>query len=260
MNKELLISELKRYIKFCNKTKLTQEDGINCAGHKDFDKYEPGTPGIHPYWDDEMESIQMAEGLLYWAQNGTIPHNPNLYGNAFQCKINLIHYIELNPQFTNLIIGECGRGIEALLALSVRDDWESIVCFDFRLVYKNLVEGFFGDDKVIFLEQQSCFFDFDLLEKDSYMLVLTHSLPHSLKHFIGNPKIGMIIKEGVLVDQTKHWREHKPEETYNSVFENLQNMIETTLKVPEVKMPELIIPKQPGMLNKFYKKIRGIDE
>jgi hypothetical protein len=228
MDKQFLITELKRYIEFCNKTKLTQEDGINCAGHKpeEMAKYPPGAPGIHPYWDDEMESVQVAEGMLEWVKTGIKPNNPNLYGNTFQCKINLINYIKLNPQFKNLIVGECGRGIEALLALAVRDDWESIICFDFRSIYKKLVEDFFNSDQIIFLEQQSCFFDLELLKDDNYMLILTHSLPHSLKHFIKEPKIKMIIKEGVVVDQTKHWREHKPEETYERVYEDLRKQLQ----------------------------------
>lgn len=228
MDKEFLITELSRYIDFCYKTKLTQEDGIACAGYppEEYAKYPPGTPGVHPYWDDEMESVQVAEGMLEWVKTGIKPNNPNLYGNTFQCKINLINYIKLNPQFKHLIVGECGRGIEALLALAVRDDWEKIICFDFRLIYKKLVEDFFKSDQIIFLEQQSCYFDLELLKDDNYMLVLTHSLPHSLKHFIKEPKIKMIIKEGVVVDQSKHWREHKPNETYEQVYKELQTQVQ----------------------------------
>jgi hypothetical protein len=222
-----LISDLERYIEFCHKTRLTKEDGIACAGYtqEEIDKFPPNAPGIHPYWDDEMESVQVAEGLLEWAKTGVIPFNKNLYINTFPCKINLINYIKLNPQFKHLIVGECGRGIEALLALHTRNDWKKIYCFDFRGVYKKLIDEFFNDERIVFLEQQSCYFDFELIPEDNLMLVLTHSLPHSLKHFIDWPKVKLIIKEGVAVDQSKHWREHKPEETYTQVFEDLQNQV-----------------------------------
>jgi hypothetical protein len=227
IDKSKTITDLKRYLNFCNNTRLTKEDGIACTGYtqEEIDKFPKDAPGIHPYWDDEMESVQVAEGLLEWCETGIFPNNLNLCWNTFKCKINLIHYITLNPQFKYLIIGECGRGIEALLALCVRNDWKKIYCFDFRGIYKKLVDEFFKDDRIIFLEQQSCYFDLDLLTEDHYMLVLTHSLPHSLKHFINESKIKMIIKEGVLVDQTKHWREHQPLEIINQVYEDLENQV-----------------------------------
>jgi hypothetical protein len=259
MDKDKLVSELERYIEFCNKTRLTQEDGISCAGHKDFDKYPVGTPGIHPYWDDEMESVQVAEGMLEWIKTGIIPNNPNLYKNTFQCKINLINYIELNPQFKNLIIGECGRGIEVLLALACREDWEHIICFDFKGIYKKLVEDFFKDDRVLFLEQQSCYFDFNLLKDDNYMLILTHSLPHSLKHFINEPKIKMIIKEGVLVDKSKHWREHKPMDVFETVYEDLITQVYKKDAEPEVEIKDEFPKEKLNYFDKiknYYKKLR----
>jgi hypothetical protein len=229
-NKDLIISELERFIDFSEKYKLQQEDDIACSGMlpEEFCKYPPGTPGIHLYWDSEMESLQSAKLLLHYFKSGIdiqseFPRIP--FRKYIKTKINTINYLKLYPQYKNLIVGEINRGLELLLILCERNDWEKIYCYDERAGHEKVIKEFFKDDRITFNKQGTCVYDFNLLKEDNYIFVLNHSLGWGAKHWVTCPKVKVIIKDGVLLDPEKHWKEHKPEERIDEVFEQLNKMV-----------------------------------
>lgn len=229
MNNQHLKTELSRFLEFSKQTRLTKADGISSCGYteEELKKYPPDSPGIHPYWDDEMENIQMAESLIEWAETGVIPHKPGLNGQLYcKLRINFINYLRLNPQFEVLLAGEALRGLDILLALGIKKDWKRIYCYDKNQVYRKLIADFFQDERIVFFEIESCKFKLDELKEDNILMVLSGAMPHALHHFIDCPKIKMIIKEGVLVDQSKNWKEHDPMRCLDRVYAELSEKVQ----------------------------------
>jgi len=234
-DKDRVISELERFIQFSKDTQLSRDryDDFSASGHKihEFLKYPKDAPGISLYWDSEMESLMTAQLLLIYFKEGVdvqkdgfprLAHLPNY----IKIKINTLNYILLNQECENLIVGETNRGVELLLILAARNDWNKIYCYDERASYGKLIKEFFNDDRILWHNQTTCSYDFDLLKEDNYLFVLNHSLGWGSKHWITCPKIKMIIKDGIVVDPELHWKSHMPQERINKIYEELQKEIE----------------------------------
>jgi hypothetical protein len=144
----------------------------------------------------------------------------------------------LNPQFKNIMLAECGRGIEIILARWIRDDWENIFCYDVREIYGGVINKYFKDDRIKFFNMQSCHFD-PMLLKDYYdkniLLVANHTHPVVLRVFMNWSCFGAIIKEGTPVlgsgkwPHCNFWKVHKPEETFNDVYKQLKERVKNEL-------------------------------
>ena len=234
-NKDKVISELERFTQFSKDTQLSRDcgDDFSTSGHKIdvFLSYPKDAPGIGLYWDSEIESLMTAQLLLiYFKEDVDIKKDgfPRLlhFPNYIKIKINTLNYILLNKECENLIVGETNRGVELLVILAARNDWGKIYCYDERASYGKLIKEFFNDDRITWHNQTTCSYDFDLLKEDNYLLVLNHSLGWGSKHWVTCPKVKMIIKDGIIVDPTQHWKSHMPQDRVDKVFEELQIEVE----------------------------------
>jgi len=234
-NRDKIISDLERFIQFSKDTQLSRDrgDDFATAGHKihAFLSYPKDAPGIALYWDCEIESLMTAQLLLIYFKEGDdiqkdgfprLIHLPNY----IKIKINTLNYILLNQEYENLIVGETNRGVELLLILAVKNDWQKIYCYDERAAYGKLIKEFFNDDRILWHNKTTCSYDFDLLKEDNYLMVLNHSLGWGSKHWVTCPKVKMIIKDGIKVDPTQHWKSHMPDERIYKVYEELQQEVE----------------------------------
>jgi hypothetical protein len=235
MDRDKIINELERFIQFSKDTEMNPNKGydFSAAGHKIdvFLSYPKDAPGISLYWDSDVENLMTAKLLLeYFKDNVDIQKDafPRLthLPNYIKIKINTMNYILLNPQFENLIVGESNRGLEVLLLLWLNPNWKKIYCYDERGVYGTLIKEYFKDDRITWNKQVTCEYDFSLLQEDNYLFVLNHSLGWGSKHWVTCPKVKMIIKDGIVVDQNKHWKSHMPQERIDKVFEELQIEVE----------------------------------
>jgi hypothetical protein len=234
LTKQKALYELERFLTYIKATQLTSADGVSSGGLKEeeYNKYPEGTPGIHPYWDTEMQEIENAKAIIEYLKTGNDePDNKLIVGNFIKYKVAMMEYIESNPQFKSIMFAECGRGLEIILAKAVRDDWEHILCYDIKEFFGPLINGFFQDSRILFFNMQSCHFD-PMLLKDYYdkniLLVANHTHPVVLRVFMNWSCFGGIIKEGLPVvkcgkwPHAIFWKEHKPEEGFNKYYQELK--------------------------------------
>jgi hypothetical protein len=234
LNKSKLISELERYVDFVHKTRLTIKDGISACGFKkeEFEKFPPGTPGIHPYWDAEMWQLQDANELLNWFKYGKNKSDKYIHiyqGLHLKFRIAYLNYLMLNPQYKTLLICECGRGMEILLALCARDNWKKIYCYDIVPAFEKIIKDFFKDERIVFYNKHSrdvetgTTFQLDVLKEDDVIAVWTSTnLCELAEEIFLNPKIKMFIYNGVEVDK----KNCKSMEDHKHTIKNLDKVVE----------------------------------
>jgi hypothetical protein len=228
-DKNKLISELERYIDFIHKTRLTQKDGISASGHphEEFIKYPPGTPGIHEYWDSEMWQLQDADEVLNWFKYGKNTSDKYVHlfqGRNLKFRLNYMNYLFLNPSYNTLYIAECGRGMEILLALAVKNTWNKIFCTDIVPAFGKILKDFFNDERIVFYNIKNENFDLNNLQDDTIAILSPGGYGEESERLYRHPNVKMLILNGIKVSSG-----------LNSVLDHRQSLENIDIVYDELK-------------------------
>lgn len=224
MYKQVLAAELKRFLDYIHKSRLYT--GIPAWGYKpeDLAKFPPGTPGIGPYSDCEDLEIQFIEAFIQWAETDRIVSTSLVSEQSVKIRINTLHSLMLEPdinKYESLFIGQIYRGIDLLLALQVKKNWKTIYCTSLFDVYYDVLKGFFPEQNFDFNHIRLCIMSPQVLKENNILMILNNEGAHGIENYINDPKVTRIIKEGKVVDQTKHWNEHNWQGNFEGEFNDL---------------------------------------
>ena len=100
----------------------------------------------------------------------------------------------------NLFIAEIGRGLDLLLALTVKSAWHRIRCYDLVDLHREALISFFSDHTVEFLRADSREFDFGTIGDNTILVASQHNIPPSaIEQILRNEQIVCAIVDGELL-------------------------------------------------------------
>jgi hypothetical protein len=226
MYKQKLLEDLKLFLKYIHKTRLTT--GIPSGGYKpeEYKKFPPNT--VSHYWDYEDVEIQTVEALIQWAETGVVTGRQLVGEQAIKIKINTLHSLILEPnidKYDSLFIANVYRGIEILLALQVKKNCKTIYCTCLCDTYEKLIKEFFSDQNIALQHIRLCVMPLNVFKDNSTLMICNGEGAHGIAQYINDPKITRIIKEGKIVDQSQPWENHNWLDTFDKDFISLQERV-----------------------------------
>lgn len=166
----------------------------------------------HSLWTADYWTIEVAKCLLLGNERYlTDPPPRRLEGNPNFDREGIIHDVEfkravrehllsLKDKVGSLLIGEVGRGLDILVASTVKK-WDKVYCWDPNFRYGPLLKRFFGEfGDINFIVSPTHSFDYSILEEEVVM-VLNHARigDKGLERFLNCKNISFLINNGVLI-------------------------------------------------------------
>ena len=104
--------------------------------------------------------------------------------------------IEGKTKVSELLIGKVGRGLDILVALSVKN-WNKIYCYDHNGRYEDLLNQFFPDLNIKFSISSTLNYDHSQC-RNPYVMILNHALIDriGLQRFQENPIMIELLIDG----------------------------------------------------------------
>ena len=162
------------------------------------------------YWSREVIRFLIDGKEKYFSESppdylrGNTFFSPQVIETAYDFKSNMLKNLEKYKYFSdNIMVCECGWGIDIILALSIKD-WKKIICYDQNPYIIPEVRKFFDELKlpaeIEIREEKSHTIDFSKIDEPR-ILILEH--PHmyikNYKQILNNKNLLFII-EGMMFD------------------------------------------------------------